>query len=151
MFIKSVCRSHPPHKSVNLSFTITNTKNKLTDLCGNRLLQNDFKNTLCEINLILSIRFLQIVDQMSSLCPTKAKVNISPKVARAGQLGKPRGLVLGRGRDWGYFVPGRSDISQQGAILSVKFFLLQIFDPMSSLWFRVSGFGFGISGFGRRV
>ena len=27
---------------------MTDTKNKLTDLCGNRLLQNDFKNT-CEI------------------------------------------------------------------------------------------------------
>ena len=26
-------------------------KNKLTDLCGNSLLQNDFKNTLCEIRL----------------------------------------------------------------------------------------------------
>ena len=24
-----------PHKSVNLSFIITNIKNKLTDLCGN--------------------------------------------------------------------------------------------------------------------
>ena len=29
---------------------ITNTKNKLTDLYGNRLLQNEFMNTLCEMN-----------------------------------------------------------------------------------------------------
>ena len=31
---QSSCKSQLPHKSVNLSFTITNTKNKLTDLCG---------------------------------------------------------------------------------------------------------------------
>ena len=35
MFLKSLCRSQLPHKSVNLSFTITNIKDKLTDLCGN--------------------------------------------------------------------------------------------------------------------
>ena len=46
MFLKSFCSSQLPHKSVDLSLTITNIKNKLTDLCGNRLLQNDFKNTL---------------------------------------------------------------------------------------------------------
>ena len=34
VFLKSFCRSHPPHKSVNSSFTITNMKNKLTDLWG---------------------------------------------------------------------------------------------------------------------
>jgi hypothetical protein len=41
-------RSRPCNKFVNVSFTSTNIKNKLTDLCGNRLLQNDFNNTLCE-------------------------------------------------------------------------------------------------------
>ena len=35
VFLKSFCRSQFPHKSVNLSFIITNIKNKLTDLCGN--------------------------------------------------------------------------------------------------------------------
>jgi hypothetical protein len=30
------------------SVTITDIENKLTDLCGNLLLQNDVKNTLCE-------------------------------------------------------------------------------------------------------
>jgi len=35
VFLKSFCRSQLPHKSVNLSFTITNIKNKLTDLCWN--------------------------------------------------------------------------------------------------------------------
>ena len=49
VFFKSFCRSQLHHKSVNLSFTIASIKNKLTDFCGNRLLQNDFKNTLCEI------------------------------------------------------------------------------------------------------
>ena len=35
VILKSFCRSQHPHKSVNLSLTITNLKNKLTDLCGN--------------------------------------------------------------------------------------------------------------------
>ena len=42
-------RSQFLHKSVNLSFIITNIKNKLTDLCGNWLLQNDFIIAFCEI------------------------------------------------------------------------------------------------------
>ena len=50
LFIKSFYKSQFPHKSVNLSLLFTNMKNKLTDLCGNRLLQNDFINTLCETN-----------------------------------------------------------------------------------------------------
>ena len=33
VFMKPFCRSQLPHKSVNLSFTITNIKNKLTDFC----------------------------------------------------------------------------------------------------------------------
>ena len=32
---KSFCKSQLPHKYVNVSFTLTNIKNKLTDLCGN--------------------------------------------------------------------------------------------------------------------
>ena len=32
---KSFCRSQPPPKYVNLFFSITNIKNKLTNLCGN--------------------------------------------------------------------------------------------------------------------
>ena len=35
VFLKSFCRSQLPDISVNLSFTITNMKNKLTNLCGN--------------------------------------------------------------------------------------------------------------------
>ena len=35
VFIKSFCKSQFPHESANFSFTITNIKNKLTDLCGN--------------------------------------------------------------------------------------------------------------------
>ena len=34
VFMQSFCKSQFPHKSGNLSFTITDT-NKLTDLCGN--------------------------------------------------------------------------------------------------------------------
>ena len=49
VFIRSFGRSQFPHKSVNLSFIITDVKHKLTDLRGHRLLQNDFVTTLCEI------------------------------------------------------------------------------------------------------
>ena len=48
-FLKSRCRSQLLHKSDNVSSTITNIKNSLTDMCGNRLLLNDFRNTLCEM------------------------------------------------------------------------------------------------------
>ena len=47
VFLRSFCKGRFPHKSVNLSFNVTDMKNKLTDLCGNRLLQSDFKNTWC--------------------------------------------------------------------------------------------------------
>ena len=39
VFSKSFCRSQLPHKSIKFSFTITDTKNQLTDLCVNQLLQ----------------------------------------------------------------------------------------------------------------
>jgi len=51
VFIKSFCESQFPHKSVNVSFIITDIKNELTDLCGNSLLQNNFINTFCEIRV----------------------------------------------------------------------------------------------------
>ena len=35
VFSRSFCRGQLPYESVNLSFTITNIKKKLTDLCGN--------------------------------------------------------------------------------------------------------------------
>ena len=49
VFSQSVCKSQLPHKSANLSFTVTNIKNKLTGLCENGHLQNDLKNTLFEV------------------------------------------------------------------------------------------------------
>ena len=50
---KSFCGSQSPHKFVNLSFNITNIRNEMTDLCENRLVQNDFINTFCEIRTCL--------------------------------------------------------------------------------------------------
>ena len=38
------------HKSVNLFFELVIINDELTDLRGNRLLQNDFINTFCEIS-----------------------------------------------------------------------------------------------------
>ena len=62
LFLESFCRSQFPHKSVNLSFTITNIKNNMTDLRGNWVLQNDLKNTLCEINSGRDLDCLVVVD-----------------------------------------------------------------------------------------
>ena len=44
VFINQFCKIQFPYKSVNLSCIITNIENKLTDLCGNRLLKNDCIN-----------------------------------------------------------------------------------------------------------
>ena len=52
VFMKSICKSQFPQKNVNLSFSITKIKNQLTDLCGNRLLQNDHINTFCKTRYI---------------------------------------------------------------------------------------------------
>ena len=49
MFIKSICKSQFPHKFVNLLSISVIKEAKLTDLCGDRLLQNDFINTLSEV------------------------------------------------------------------------------------------------------
>jgi len=50
--LKSFHKSQLSHKVVNVCFTITNTKNTLTCLCGNRLLQNDFKSTIGETKMV---------------------------------------------------------------------------------------------------
>ena len=47
--LKSFCRNQLFQKFVNLSFTVTDMKNILTDLRENRLVQNEFENTLFEI------------------------------------------------------------------------------------------------------
>ena len=49
VFLTSFCKIQFPHRSVNLIFTLVIVKDKLTDMCGNRLLRNEFANTLCEI------------------------------------------------------------------------------------------------------
>ena len=51
VFIKSFFTGQFTYKSVNLSFMVTRMKEKLTDLCGNGLLQDDFINTFCETRL----------------------------------------------------------------------------------------------------
>ena len=55
VFLKSFRKSHFPHKSVNLFFILVMVKDKLTDLWGSRLLQNDFKHTLCKIREKLAV------------------------------------------------------------------------------------------------
>ena len=55
VLIKSCCRSQFPHKFVNFYFILSMMKDKLTDLCGNQLLQDDFVGTLCERSLDLEL------------------------------------------------------------------------------------------------
>ena len=55
VFIMSFFKGQLPHKSVNLFFILVIPMNKLTNICGNRLLQNDLIiNTFCEISLTSS-------------------------------------------------------------------------------------------------
>ena len=49
--LEVVLQSQLPQKFVDLFFTITSMLHKLTNLCGNRLLQNDFKNTIFEMKV----------------------------------------------------------------------------------------------------
>ena len=58
---RSFYKSQFPPKSVNLSCFITNIKNKLTGLCGNRLLQIESINTFDEIRLNLELSKLDAV------------------------------------------------------------------------------------------
>ena len=55
VYIKLFRTSQSSHKPVNLSFIINNTNDKLTNLCGNRLLRNGLINTLCEIKASVSM------------------------------------------------------------------------------------------------
>ena len=45
---KSFCKNQFPHKSVKLSFIVTNLKDRLTDLCWNCPVQDDLFNTFWE-------------------------------------------------------------------------------------------------------
>ena len=49
VFIKLFCKSQFPQKSVILFYILVIMKANLTDLCGDRLVQNDDINTLCEM------------------------------------------------------------------------------------------------------
>ena len=53
VFLQLLCKSECPHKSFNLTFITTNINKKLTDLCGNGLVQNDVINTFCEIGVLM--------------------------------------------------------------------------------------------------
>ena len=49
VLIKPSCKSQFPHRSVNLSIIVTNMKNKLSDLCGSRLLPNINREVRTEV------------------------------------------------------------------------------------------------------
>ena len=49
-FVNSFCKRQFSHKSVDVSVILETIKDQLTDLCGNRLSQNDSINTFREIN-----------------------------------------------------------------------------------------------------
>ena len=52
--MKLLCQRQFLHKSLNILFVLVTIKDKLTDLRGNGLLQNDLINTLCEIRSVNS-------------------------------------------------------------------------------------------------
>ena len=52
-FFKSFCKSEFHHESVNLFRTLVIVKDKLTDLRGSRLFQNDFEIPCCEISFFI--------------------------------------------------------------------------------------------------
>ena len=75
MFIKSFCKSQFPHESVNFCFILETIEDKLTDLCGNGALQNNFIRKFCEtsINILVGIR-----DQVSGLrCRYRCAISTS--------------------------------------------------------------------------
>ena len=47
-FTKVLCNSPFPHKSVNLFLTLVMIEDELTDLCGNRLLKNEFNSLVVQ-------------------------------------------------------------------------------------------------------
>ena len=49
VFFKSFCKSRFPHKSITIFFILKIVKNKLMELWRSWNLQNDLKNTFCEI------------------------------------------------------------------------------------------------------
>ena len=75
VFVKSFCRSQFPHKSVNLCFIITNTKDELTNLCGNRLLQNALMQIL-SLKSICKSQFPHKSVNVSSIM-TNIKTNLT--------------------------------------------------------------------------
>jgi len=52
VFTKTFGKNQFPYKSVFVFFILVMIKDKLTDLCGNRLLQNGFTNISCEIRRV---------------------------------------------------------------------------------------------------
>ena len=61
MFLKSFCKSQFHHKAVNLFLTQAIAKDLLTDLWGGGLIENDFKNTACEIKSALFIEYMHML------------------------------------------------------------------------------------------
>ena len=90
VFIKSFGKSQFPHKFGNLSFIIINTKNKLTDLCGNQLLQNDFIDTFCEIKTLAVQVFSYDTPMLTRMTPTAANSAVPPDPKPSTQTGQTK-------------------------------------------------------------
>ena len=75
VLITTLCRSQLSHKSVNLSFAITNMNGKFKDLCGDWPWQNEFK-TLC-VRLVYrtmdlkKVSYACVLPKVGSGAPTK--------------------------------------------------------------------------------
>jgi hypothetical protein len=73
VFVKSFCRSQVPHNSVNLSFTNSNIKVELTDLCGIDFFKNDFKNALCKISVAVVLCTEELLSVSTCLALRRAQ------------------------------------------------------------------------------
>ena len=62
------CKSQFPHKFVKSSFIIAKLKNKLTNFCKNRLLQNDFKHFLWD-EVVLEVQQGYLRSSPLPFCP----------------------------------------------------------------------------------
>jgi hypothetical protein len=85
VFIKSVCTSQFPYKSVNLFFILAILKDQLTDLCGNWRMQKDFVKTSCKIRLAERQHSLLSRMQASGFRAREHRSNFTSRLSNEGQ------------------------------------------------------------------
>ena len=70
VFVEVFLQKSIPAQIRQLIFLSSNTKNKLTNLCGNRPLQNDLINAFCEMSLLALVLSLEMKSPALARAPT---------------------------------------------------------------------------------